>query len=398
MINKMKSVKFILLVFILWRIFICIPLLFGQFLEYREGREFTNILLQPGWTESSFLQSEQVYPLANFDGVHYLNIAFRGYINEVRFFPLYPLLIFLVSFLIGLGKVTFLNTFIAGVILSNLFLLISMYFFYKLLGLDYPEKIAKLALIFLLTFPTAFFFGVIYSESLFLMLLILSFYSARTGRWKEAIIAAFLLSITRIVGVFIIPALILELYLQKVNSPPNLLKLLKENLKIILAIILLVPSGLAYFSFYNFQKWGNFLYFITAHTELGNSRSSTQIILPFQTIYRYIKIFINLPVRYFEWWIAFLEILTFVFILGVFYVSFKKKIRMSYLLFSFCAFMLPVLSGTLTALPRYVLVLFPIYITFALIKSKMVKIAFFIVFCILQITLSLFFFRGYFVS
>jgi len=183
-----------------------IPLFLGYlYLPYRAGYEYTNVLR---FVKNPFLKNFLIYPWANFDGVRYLSIAGRGYISEAAFFPLYPILIRFFSGIFGTGATFGFIQFISGLLISNIFFLLSLIIFYKLIRLDFSKKIAKKTILKLLIFPTSFFFASIYSESLFLFLTLLSFYFARKGKWISASISAFFLSVTRLVGVLILPALI----------------------------------------------------------------------------------------------------------------------------------------------------------------------------------------------
>ena len=49
--------------------------------------------------------------------------------------------------------------------------------------LDYNDGVAKKAVLFFCVFPTAYFLSALYSESLFLVLVLASFYYARQTRW-----------------------------------------------------------------------------------------------------------------------------------------------------------------------------------------------------------------------
>ena len=392
-----KGTEFIFKLFIIWRLLLFIPLACSHFfLSYRGDYEFTNIWSKvlPYPIVSNFL----LWPWANFDGVHYLSIAGNGYTYDARFFPLYPLLINITSKVFcdasAFGSIQFLT----GFFLSNLFFLASVLLFYKLLLLDFSKKIAKGSIFFLIIFPTSFFFISLYSESLFLFLLLASFYFARQKKWILAGLAAALLSATRIVGIFILPALIYEFFfsekLIKIKfwncfSLGNLIK----SWPIYLALI-----GIISYSWLNFVKWGNPLYFILAQGDLGNSRSVNNFVFLPQTIFRYIKLFIFFPASNYEWWLALFEMLIFFLVSSLLIFAYLKKARISYLIFSLLAFLLPVSSGTFSALPRYVLVLFPIYISFALLGPK--KIIFLAGFlCIvLQFVLLMLFSRGYFVA
>ena len=149
---------------------------------------------------------------------------------------------------------------------------------------------------------------------------------------------------------------------------------------------------------FNLQKWGNAFYFIQAQGNFENNRSVTTPILVPQTIFRYIKIILTVAPVHFEWWVAILEILTFIFILVLLFVAWKKKLRLSYIIFAGLCFFIPISSGTFTGLPRYSLVLFPIFLALALVKSKMIKIVYSIISFILLFILFMLFSKGYYIS
>lgn len=258
--------------------------------------------------------------------------------------------------------------------------------FYKLVRLDYPKKIAFWSIFFLLIFPTSFYFGSIYTESLFLLLTLLSFYYARKKQWLISSFFALLLTVTRPVGIIIFPVLIYEfMVIEK--------KLSKKILPIIF-----IPVGFIGYVFYNLQKWGDALFFLKAHEQLANGRTTTSVVFPLQTIYRYFKILSTVPYQQYEWSIALLELTVLFFTILILYAAWRKKIRISYLLFSILAFLIPVSSGTFSGLPRYTVILFPIFITLALIRSKAIKTIYVIVSIVLLFILLMCFSRGYYVA
>src|SRR5262249_43700726 len=55
-------------------------------------------------------------------------------------------------------------------------------------------------------FPFAFFFGVAYSESTFLLFTVASFYFFRTARWIPAGLCGAIATATRVNGIFMLPA------------------------------------------------------------------------------------------------------------------------------------------------------------------------------------------------
>ncbi len=377
--------KKIILAFLIWRVVLLIPLYLGQALvPYRLHQEYTNLwyYIKPYLPISNYL----VFPWANFDGVHYLNIAGNGYSANARFLPLFPLLIRFLSQIFGQTIPFGLGQFVSALILSNLFFLLSLIVFYELIRLDYPQKISFRSLIFLLIFPTSFFFVSIYAESLFLLLALLSFYAARKRSWLWAGVLGMLLAVTRLPGISILPALIYEFYIQEKKISQKIMSLF------------VIPLGLLSYGWFNLKKWGDFFYFVKAHGELGNSRSITSIVLFPQTVFRYFKILTHLSLVQFEWWIAFLELAMFILVSYLLYSAFKKRVRPSYLVFALFCFLIPTFSGTFSGLPRYAAILFPIFIVLGGLKNKKARVATGIIFVFLLTIFLLFFSRGYFIA
>jgi hypothetical protein len=197
------------------------------------------------------------------------------------------------------------------------------------------------------------------------------------------------LPVTRSVGIVILPALFVEWLLQqKEKNVPSFS---------ILLLLFIIPIGLIEYAIYNFLKWGNALYFIQAQTELGNSRSTGIVLIP-QTLFRYAKILLTVPITQYVWHIALLELAVFIFGAILLYFAYAKKIRLSYFVFSLLAFLIPTSTGTFTGLPRYVIVLFPLFAALALVKNKTVKIIYCVISIILSIALLMLFARGYYIS
>ena len=351
----------IALLFLAWRILLFVPLFASEaFLLPRIDYGYTLFLyfLEKGSILSNFL----LYPFANFDGAYYLLIAAKGYTVNAGFFPLFPLSIHVATWLFNAQSFGVAQYFLANFLVGAYFLS-ALIIFYKLLRIDYKKSIAIWSIFFLLIFPTSFFFAGIYPESLFLFLSLLTFYFARKKNWLLAGITGLLLSATRIVGIAIFPALLYEYFKNEKNR--SLFKLLS---------IFLTPLGLIAYGFYSFLKWGNPLYFIEAQGNFQNNRTVNSIILLPQTLFRYIKILFTVSPTIYEWWVAFFEFSFFIFTLSLLYVGWRKKVRFFYLLFGLLCLFIPSLTGTLSGIPRYVLIIFPIFITLALIKNKFIKV------------------------
>ena len=197
MLSK-NELKKLTSVFLLWRGFLFfISYLANNILKYLPSFPYASELATYGLPQ-------WIYSWANFDGVHYLTIINKGYFGTgliQAFFPLFPLIIKYLNFAN--------NSLITGLIISNILaylLIISFYLFAK----TFFKKHAWLSLFVLLTFPSSFFFGAFYTESLFLILVLLSFIMANKKKWLWAGILASLASATRVIGIVLIPALLIE--------------------------------------------------------------------------------------------------------------------------------------------------------------------------------------------
>lgn len=323
--------------------------------------------------------------IANFDGVYYLYISQFGYHGlDQSFFPLFPILITSVMRFTSLAPI---NAAIL-VVIGSLF--IALYTFCKLIKLDQKNGNYIWALIFFLSFPTSFFFGAIYTESLFLGLSFLAFYFTRRRNYILGSVFAMFASATRIVGIFLLPALLLEVYdSQKKKEKRSILAYLP------LAII---PLGLLSYMGFLWYRYGDPLLFVHIQPAFGAGRSGGEIILLPQVIYRYIKILTSIPTSELTFWISCLESVCLLLGGVVLYLAYKKGVRRSYILFSVATLLFPTLSGTLSSLPRYMLCSFAIFIYLGMIKSRVIKTSLIVIGLVLQCVLATLFLQGYFVS
>ena len=153
------------------------------------------------WTGQldSYLQNPGAF-WVRWDAGHYLGLAENWYVNQgdprfhLVFYPLYPLAV-------RIFRPLFLgNTMLAATVLSNLFLLAAAWALYELTRMQLSERGAKNAVRFLMLFPTSLYLSVPYSESIFLMLTLLSVLAARKERiWLSVLLGA-LASASRIQG------------------------------------------------------------------------------------------------------------------------------------------------------------------------------------------------------
>jgi hypothetical protein len=170
------------------------------------------------------------FPVIRWDGDWYLAIAGHGYAlsaglsppPRTNFFPLYPVLVG------ALGRVG-VPLVAAAAIISIGCLVVALFALARLLELElagghpwaHPDTV-RLTLIALSISPVAFVFSAAYAESLYLALSVGVFLCARRGQWALAGLLAGLASATRGPGVLlVVPVLILYLYGPRADRAPD---------------------------------------------------------------------------------------------------------------------------------------------------------------------------------
>lgn len=374
----------ILLIFLSWRIFLILIMLYAiNFVPLGSSDRFL------GGGFLNYSASPQLFSWANFDGEHYLSIAIFGYKNlEQAFFPVYPSFISIlanpdISDMFG----SLVNSTLVGLLISNISLILALIFLFELIRMDYSKKIAYLVVFIILLFPTSFYFGSVYNESLFLLLSVLSFYSARKGNWFLAGIFGALASATRVFGILLLPALFLESRSQKVS-------LFKASW------IFLIPLGLGGYMLFLNSSVGDPVAFYNLQTQVGQQHQRGIIILP-QVYFRYLKMIATTGIQNPIFQTIVLEFLTGIlfFLLPIY--GFFKKIKISYLFYAMAGFLLPTIQGSFSSSPRYVLILFPAFLAAAIWFNSLPKILksvvvfLLVIFLIFETTLFL---RGHWIA
>lgn len=327
--------------------------------------------------------------LSNFDGVYYVLIAQNGYgAYQQAFFPLFPMLIRVISEVFNISAVA------SALLIVNVSLFTFLYMLMRFISLDFGKRIVLWTALFYVVFPTSFFLVAVYTESLFLALIISSFYFMRRGNLLVASILGMFAAATRIVGVFLFPVFLLELYLEHRKQKNNKLKLIfKKSLP-----LLIIPLGTISYMTYLYFKFGDALLFIHVQPAFGAGRSGSQIVLLPQVLWRYFKILTTISHTSFDFYIALLELVIFTASIVALFFAWRRKINFGYIFFSFCVILFPTLSGTLSSMPRYTLAAFAIFIFLGSIQSRALRIFLLILLLTTEGVLAALFMRGYFVS
>jgi hypothetical protein len=98
----------------------------------------------------------------------------------------------------------------AATLIANAAFLAALYYLYRLIRLDWPPPVATRALWLLALFPTALAFFIPYTESLYLLLAVLTFWHLRQRRWLAAGVAGALGALTRQTGLMLLLPYLVE--------------------------------------------------------------------------------------------------------------------------------------------------------------------------------------------
>jgi Gpi18-like mannosyltransferase len=320
---------------------------------------------------------------ANFDGAHYIKIAQLNFHEKFTqaFFPLYPWSIRWLNYLIH-------NSLWSGLVISHLALIGFLYFFLKLGRLDYSANSVRWAAVLFLVFPTSFFLFSLYSESLFLFLVAACLYFCRQKKFWLGALFAGLASATRLVGVFLVLAVIWEYW--QANQKKSWFQLG--------GLSLLSLSGLIAYLIYLKQKYHNTLIFVQSQSGFGAGRQVDKIILYYQVVYRYLRMLLTVSLHNDIYSVMVFEFFISLAFLGLIIWALIKKLRPSYLLFLIPAYFLPTCTGSFLSMPRFMLASFPLFYLLGNLKSKTAKLLLAFISLLLLSWSFIRFSRGYWIS
>jgi len=323
---------FVVAAFVIWRILLLV-------VGWSSSLMFDHVSLSHAFNDGIFFNI-----WSNWDGGHYINISKHGYFGQesiTAFFPLYPILIWIVSSIIQLPV-------ISGLIVNGIAVVLAGFWLVKLVKLDFSEKIARNSFVLLLLFPTAVFLGAVYSEALFLMTTIGAIYYARKKNWLAVLFLGFTAGLTRNLGAFLVFPLLYEYFIQ-------------YKFKIRWPILAVGAPGFAIVSYmiYLWFIFNDAFAFLHAQALWGR------------------EIVINIFWRY---WEELYDIFTLpdpqrieflsVTLMIVSILLMIKKLRPSYIIWSSIILLIPIMQNHWMSVNRFVLVIFPAYIILAYYSDK----------------------------
>ncbi|HEY9179801.1 MAG TPA: mannosyltransferase family protein [Candidatus Baltobacteraceae bacterium] len=291
------------------------------------------------------------------DAVHYIDIATFGYHGtDMAFFPLYPLLIAALGAFIG-------NHLVAGLIVSNAALFFGLLYLYKLVEHEFDRAVARRAIFYISIFPTAVFFSAVYTESLFFMLTVASFYYMRERRWWLAGAIGLFAALTRVEGVLLIVPFFIEWATANwsvLRDPfdPERAKELRTALLNALPVVL-ICIGLGLYMAWLWLLRGDPLYF--SHVQINWNR---HLAAPWTSVWNsWTKIahatngqtIANQAIE-----LSFTALMIGVLIGGF------RKLKPSYIAYMGLSILVPMSTSSLMSMQRFALVLFPMFAILAL--------------------------------
>jgi hypothetical protein len=291
---------------------------------------------------------------ANFDGEHYLAIAkfgygWRGGMPQYAFFPLLPLLIKAVSVVVR-------DYYLAAqlVTLGSIFAIFALFpRWLKLIGHTH-----KLPLLALFLAPGAVFLGAIYTEPLFIALTLSVFVLTEKKQFLPAALIAGLATASRISGVFTAIFLIH--------------RLIMSNLPSIRKVYLSLTSflGLISYTLFLFITTGDALNWYHSQAAWGKSTATS----PITTVLSYGRALTTELVWDLTHLVVFLEVALTVWAIYLFVKVVREKLLASgYILYLAGNLFLPIVTGSLGSMPRFLLILFPSFVAFNSFSPKMQK-------------------------
>jgi hypothetical protein len=285
------------------------------------------------------------------DALWFLRIATDGYRphdGSAAFFPLYPLAVRTLDAVPGIG------TLAAALLVANAACFGALLVLHALTRLELGAEAARRTILFQALFPTAFFLMAPYTESLFLLLSVATFWCARRGRWGWAALMGAGAAATRSIGLLLIPALAVEAFAQWRRREGPLFPRL-------LAAFAVGAGPALYFAWWGWRG-GNVWAPLDAQANWSRHPTS-----PLRTVAHAV----TLAMQYRDWWALDLIVATLA-VAGV--VVAARHVPLAYTVYAGASILLPLSfpywDRPLLSLPRFVAVVFPAMWGFAIAAAK----------------------------
>ena len=301
---------------------------------------------------------------ARYDSGWYHGIASQGYIygaggrNNLAFFPVYPMLMRAGGTLLG-GRQE--DYYFAGIVVSWLAFAAAMTVLYRVALLDLPRPAAIRAVMYAAAFPFAYFFGMVYSESVFLLAMVLTVYALRTRKWVVAALSGAVMTATRVTGVMAVPGLALIAW--RVAGAD------RRSQMLAVAAVAGSMAGIGLYSLFNYQISGTPFAWYDAITFWGYRPGGN----PFGGVLGLLQALVTRPYQFLATErMAPYDTLNAVSALGALALLplIVRRFNAGYALIVLAGLLLPLSSGQFEGLGRYCSVQFPIALGLASLTGE----------------------------
>lgn len=292
---------------------------------------------------------------SRWDAWHYSRIAETGYPTgdpaRTAFFPLFPTLIRVLGEIVG--RTDRAGLFAAGVVVANVCLVLATMALIALARLDLDEVDAGRTAWYLLTFPVSLFLSAGYSESLFLLATVGALLACRDGHWVAAGTLGGAAALSRPVGVLITLPLLVEAFQEwRAGRIPDSRSAWRPALGLVLPV-----AALLGWMGYLWVRLDDPLAFL--HAQDGWNR---EVGTPWDTLIWFFGGRFTLATGHHS-----LTDLAFTVVGVVGLVLAWRWLRPSYVVWFGAMLLVPLMTGSLVSMPRFVLVMFPLYLVLAIL-------------------------------
>ena len=301
---------------------------------------------------------------ARHDSGHYEGIAWSGYRptpggrSNIAFFPVYPLMMRAVGRLFARSHAAF---YLSGIAISWAAFVLAMVALYHLARLDLPRRRAERAVLLTMIFPFSFFYGVVYSESMFLLFAVLTFYLFRTRRWLAGGLCGAVATATRVPGILLLAPVT---WLAWRQAEPT-----RRDRAWAAVGLVLVASGFGAYCAYIYQLTGDPFEWAATLQRWGYHPGAWPWLAPLSLVRRLVTDpYVYLTTDPSAVYDTLYGVTGILFTLSIPFVW--QRFGAAYGLFMLLNLWLPFSSGALEGIGRYCSVLFPCFIWLASLRSR----------------------------
>lgn len=317
------------------------------------------------------------------DATRYLDIAENGYVTEgenqinLVFYPLYPLLVRVLSFLTGSLPA-------AGIVVSQVCYAVSSVLLYELILADADARRAWDGALLMALYPFSTFVMGVFSEGLFLMLTIGALLALRRDRMLLAGIIGFFAALSRTQGMLLFFPAVYR-WIQVCFLAPEKRKPRFSDL-----CLLLIPLGFVTYLCINYALHGGFFKFLQYEAAAPWYQSAQWVGSNIAQHYGMAQDYGGLA-----YVIYYVQIALYFVVLGILILGAYKKESLMYLLYGGVYLGFSYLSGWMISGGRYMLGCVPVFIILARREDGLMKRLIFAASALMFFTYSLFFYQAH---